>query len=586
MKAQFYAFLILVLLLLLPSYAWAELELSLSGDKIAAESPLDFSVTGAEAESYRYVMLYDGKELFAAETAQAAGSYLPRTAGGYTLRVSAGEDEAEADFTVVPRLTCQAEAIPQSLQTGDPLKVYLQPDGGALPYRFLYLIQDAEGETIVRQESGDSWCWVPAEAGDYILRAIAMDAQGAQAAIGESFTVEPGPGLSVEECGGALYGHGGQKSWTIYSPGAWTASTTADFIQLANTQGDCGDALTITVTEETNAYREGIIRVSSGGRTLEWTVAQPAAHGVDEEVFLFETPEGLYIDGKTHVAWVDAQGSRSFAVNASADWEASTQDPFIQLTSTEDAIEIIVDSPQEASARSGLVTLQCGATAAYIHVYQSPIAIPAAAALPDEPFEAETMPLYSQFSGLWKEKKYGASTLEHSGCAIFALSHALHWLGFEGEAIEPEALAKKYAFCLRDGGTVNSTLVGNAGDDLGFKTRYDLYKNLSDIRKKLNEGAVFSFAVVNGHIALAVEQSEDGSMMRILDSAPSATWERIKNAQLYRQETDGSFVAVMSLSELDGARYYIENDAYGALTYWLETDYVAKRGVRLIQPRE
>lgn len=585
MKARLYAFCILISLLL-PAASLAELSLRLSDDEIAAESPLDFTVSGTAAEAYRYAVLHEGKELFATETPMASGSYLPRQEGAYTLRVSAGEDEAEAHFTVTPRLTCQAEAIPQSLQAGDPLKVRLQPHGGVLPYRFLYLIQDAEGETIVRQESGDSWCWAPAEAGEYTLRIVVMDAQGTQAATAESFTVEPGPGLSVEECGGALYGHGGQKSWAVYSPGAWMAATTADFIQLVNAQGNCGDALTITVEEETSAYREGTIRVSSAGRTLEWTVAQPAAHGVDEEVFLFAAPEGLYIDGKTHVAWVDAQGARSFAVSASADWEASTQDDFIQLTPTEDALEIIVTSPQEAAARSGLVTLQCGAAAAYIHVYQSPAAAPAAAAPPDEPFEAESMPLYSQFSGLWKERKYGASTLEHSGCAIFALSHALHWLGYEGEAIEPDVLAKKYAFCLRDGGTVNSTLVGNAGDDLGFKTRYDLYKNLSDIRKKLDDGAVFSFAVVNGHIALAVEQSDDGSMMRILDSAPSATWERIKNAQLYRQEADGSFAPVASLSELDGARYYIENDAYGALTYWLETDYVAKRGVRLIQPRE
>ena len=95
---------------------------------------------------------------------------------------------------------------------------------------------------------------------------------------------------------------------------------------------------------------------------------------------------------------------------------------------------------------------------------------------------------------------------------------------------------------------------------------------------------MFSFAVVSGHIAMVAEQSEDGSMFRIIDSAPSATMERIKNAQLYRREADGSFAPITSLTELEGIRYYIENGAFGGADYWLEASYVTKRGVRLIQP--
>ena len=74
-------------------------------------------------------------------------------------------------------------------------------------------------------------------------------------------------------------------------------------------------------------------------------------------------------------------------------------------------------------------------------------------------------------------------------------------------------------------------------------------------------------------------------MLRIIDSAPSATWERIKGAQLYKQAADGSFSPIAALSELDGIRYYPENNAFGGTTYWLESSYVAKRGVRLIQLR-
>ena len=73
-------------------------------------------------------------------------------------------------------------------------------------------------------------------------------------------------------------------------------------------------------------------------------------------------------------------------------------------------------------------------------------------------------------------------------------------------------------------------------------------------------------------------------MLRIVDSAPSATWERIKNAQLYKQEADGSFTPITGLEQLPGIRYYPENNAFGGTTYWLEGSYVAKRGVRVILP--
>lgn len=587
MKTRFGLAICLLLALLCPVGALAQLQLSLSGYEVAAESPVDFTVEGAAAPLYRYAVLRDDKKLFETESPLAFGSYLPRKEGRYTLRVSAGEEEAEADFAVVAKITCETERLSQQLRAGEPLKVHTRAAGGSGAYRYLYTVS-CNDSVIVRQEGGESWHWVPAVPGAYRLGVTVMDSQKARAWDQESFMVEEGPGLSVEESGGGIYGHGGQKSWTVYTPEDWTAETTADFVHILTPQGSSGDVLTVMVEEAASDYREGILRIRSGGKMLEWTIAQPVSHGVDEEVFLFEEPAALWIEGNTHVGWMDARGSRSFAVDASAPWQAETQSSFIHVEAGEGEVTLRVDDSAEPTVRSGVVTLRSGSAAAYIHVYQPPEAQTKmqASTHPNVPFEEEDMTVYSQFSGLWKEKKYGVSTLEHSGCAIFALSHALRWLGFEGDAIQPEALAGKYAFCLRDGGTINSTLVGNAGDDLGFKTRYDLYKNLSDIRQKLDEGAVFSFAVVNGHIALAVEQSEDGSMLRILDSAPSATWERIKNARLYRREADGSFVPVEALTELDGARYYVENDAFGGLSYWLEAEYVAKRGVRLIQRRE
>jgi len=272
-------------------------------------------------------------------------------------------------------------------------------------------------------------------------------------------------------------------------------------------------------------------------------------------------------------------------ITADGLWTIETDD-FIHAEADGEQLTITVDKSNEAAVRFGMVHLSSGAASAYIHIYQQPAKqADAYAGLP--PIEAaEPFTLYSQSSGLWKEKKYGVSTLEHSGCAIFALSHALECLGYEGEEILPEALAKKYAFCLRDGGTINSTLIGNAGDDFGYKTRYDLYDDLSAIRSRTEQGAVWSFSVVSGHIAMIAEMNEDGSMFRVIDSAPSATWERIRNAQLYRREADGSFTAIQSLKELDDMRYFIENGAFSGATYWLEDSYVARRGVRLIQRKE
>lgn len=199
--------------------------------------------------------------------------------------------------------------------------------------------------------------------------------------------------------------------------------------------------------------------------------------------------------------------------------------------------------------------------------------------------EEKEFSLYSQQDGYWEDQGYRHSNLEHSGCAIFALSHALQLLGYSGENILPENLAKTYAFCLLEGGTMNSTLIGNAGNDFGFKTRYELYENKQEIISRMAQGAVYSFAVVQGHIAMVAEVSEDQSKFRIIDSAPSATFERIKNAKLYYRNEAGEFIAANTLDDIPGSRYFIEKNAYGGMEYWLDASYVVKRGVRLIMPK-
>ena len=585
MKA-FIRLILICLMALLPACATAQLQLELSGDTVAAESVIDFTLSGGRAETYRYTLYRGEKKLFATETAQTAVSYLPREEGEYTLKVAALPEETEtteAHFTVVEKLKSTLTLERDTVRAGEPLKAQVSAAGGVGAYEYVYAVS-SQNRTVIRQAGAQQWFWVPAQQGEYTLQVTVKDEQGAVVQAMTDFTVENGPGISLEACGGSLGGHGGQKSWTVYSGGSWTASTTADFIALETTGGECGDVLTVTVKEETDVYREAVVKVVSGMNRVEWTVAQPAGHGNDEEVYLFGGNDRLYADGREHVGWINAQGSRSFHIDAPDEWHAESDSDFIQIDTQDDTLTLTVDESEIPFVRSGIVTLSCSTGSAYIYVYQPPTAaVQRPVTLMDSAGDMQRVQPFSQSSGYWKDKKYGASTLEHSGCAIFALSHALQCMGYEGDAIQPEALAKKYAFCLRDGGTVNATLVGNAGDDLGFKTRYDLYTNLSSICSKMEEGAVFSFAIVSGHIAMVAGQSADGSMMRIIDSAPSATWERIQNARLYRQTADGSFVPVESLGEL--APYYVENDAYGGAEYWLEADYVARRGVRLIQPK-
>ncbi len=193
--------------------------------------------------------------------------------------------------------------------------------------------------------------------------------------------------------------------------------------------------------------------------------------------------------------------------------------------------------------------------------------------------------VYSQKDGWWQDKKYRHSNLGKSGCAIFALSHALNRMGHTEEAVLPENLAEKYAYCLiPNEGTSNELLINTAAKDFGFSTKKALYNDKKQIIGLLDGGAYFSFSIARGHIAMVCGRSEDGAMARVVDSAPKATFERIVNAAPYYQTRSGAFRAALALDDLPGARWYFETDEYGGLEYWLPMDYVARRGVRLIQP--
>jgi len=198
---------------------------------------------------------------------------------------------------------------------------------------------------------------------------------------------------------------------------------------------------------------------------------------------------------------------------------------------------------------------------------------------------AETpLPVYSQKDGWWLNRPYRQSTLDHSGCAIFALSHALQRMGRTGADTLPGQLARTYALCLTPEGTNNERLIREAAADYGFSTQGRLIVSEKQIAALLREGAMFSFSVARGHIALISGLSEDGTMVRVVDSAPFATFDRIVGDSLYYRMRSGSFRAAVRMEDLPGARWYFETDDYGGLEYWMRLSYAARRGVRLIQP--
>ena len=192
--------------------------------------------------------------------------------------------------------------------------------------------------------------------------------------------------------------------------------------------------------------------------------------------------------------------------------------------------------------------------------------------------------VYSQKDGWWHNKVYSKTykrSVEKAGCALFALSHALQRMGLEGDDIQPDALAAKYSkMYIPERGTDNERLLTAAGEEFGFQTHTDLVESEEELTAWFRMGGYFSFMIANGHIALADGLSEDGRLAHIVDSAPGATFERIRNGRAFVQAEDGSFREVFSPEEMPGIRYFFETREWGGMEYWLELSYCAKQGMR------
>ena len=191
--------------------------------------------------------------------------------------------------------------------------------------------------------------------------------------------------------------------------------------------------------------------------------------------------------------------------------------------------------------------------------------------------------IYSQKDGSWKDKAYGKSELDNAGCAIFTLSHALQRMGWRGEDIEPASLAVTYKNCYTKNGTAVARLVYNASQIYGYSTKNALLKDAASLREGLRNGDYYSFSIVLGHIALMTGVDEKAGKVRVVDSAPSATFERIKKGKIYILR-DGEYAEVTDPGEIPGAKYYFETRFYGGLEYYMDLSYCARRGGRLIRP--
>ena len=353
----------------------------------------------------------------------------------------------------------------------------------------------------------------------------------------------------------------------------------------------------VSVTEEHGS--EHLFDLKSGTRDKEnpllWHVSLPVSGSGPKRLLIRAGREGAYGSGVIRSVTVQPPEKKLLSDAALFEHFGEASSVTFTATSSVKTVTLVYENARDSVRAAEAFIDFCidASNAGYAAQWTVPVPpekgipiavrcgggeIPVEVSVPSAP-EA----FYSQMNGHWKDVPYRNSNLEVSGCAIFTLSNALHRLGITGAETEPEALASAYAFCLVDGGTLNSTLIGNAGKQFGYKTRYHLLTDREEVASFFGRGAVFSFSVVNGHIALADGLSEDGTMIHVVDSALSATFSRIKNASVY-VTADGAYRRAEGPEDLEGTVFYIESGAFSGGEYWLETKYVLKRGLRLILP--
>lgn len=193
--------------------------------------------------------------------------------------------------------------------------------------------------------------------------------------------------------------------------------------------------------------------------------------------------------------------------------------------------------------------------------------------------------VYSQKDGWWADRSFYTSTMEADGAAIFAQTLGLARLGVDSIDILPEnmSMIQNFTECLTENGVDNAKLVAASADYFGIKTQADPITDPAVIREKLQQGAVFTFTNEGGNVVLATDVSEDGSMVRIVDAAPSLSFEGIAPDTIFFQQDDGSFAAATALEDSYECRWYFEKQSYGGMEYWQKLETIAPQGLLLME---
>ena len=195
--------------------------------------------------------------------------------------------------------------------------------------------------------------------------------------------------------------------------------------------------------------------------------------------------------------------------------------------------------------------------------------------------------VYSQMDGWWRQHLYTGTyrhTLESSGCVIFVLSHALQRLGMEGEEVLPDRLARSYGGYYTEGlGARSEALIATAGIRLGFGTAHALVTAEDEIISFLQEGSLFTLGIVQRHAVLVDGIDTESRKLHIVDSCPDSTFEKLGRTPAWILAEDGTWQSVRSADEIPGVRWFFETSHCGGAEYWMDLDYCAARGLRLIR---
>ena len=195
--------------------------------------------------------------------------------------------------------------------------------------------------------------------------------------------------------------------------------------------------------------------------------------------------------------------------------------------------------------------------------------------------------VYSQMDGWWRRDLYSAShthTLESSGCAIFSLSHALQRMGIDSDEVLPDRLAGAFGQYYSEGlGARTEALITQAGLRFGFQTAHRLVRAEDEIVSFLQRGDLFCLGIASRHVVLADGVDADNRKVHIVDSYPETTFSKLGRTPAYILQEDGTWQTVRSADEIPGIRWFFETSHFGGAGYWLDLDFCASRGLRLIR---